>query len=341
MNNRERYRAAFGHIRAPEGAAARAEQALKEGAAPKRRRRGLRTVLIAAAAFALLVGAAGAELSTGAVSNLLAPLYGAARTELVDAVGCPVGASVSANGYTLTAEAVVGDRHNVAVVYTFTRDDGQPIPEGAHFDLWDSNALDLPLFGGSGGGGVLTEPDETQANRLNVVEHWQSSSVLLWRGFEMNAHNLVVLDEETLEYRTIAEGDWSLSFTLRYADSTVELPVSGVTVTGTEGNEYQLQRLELSAVGVHMDLLAPNDPSLGPDNPPGPGWPLPDFEGNYLRMFDGTTVDLDKNYMMGGGGSLDAPAIKADYGVFFDQPIDLSQVEAVVICGTEIPVALS
>lgn len=339
MRNRERYRAAFGHIHAPEGAAERAGRALESR--PKRRRAPLRTALIAAAVFALLAGAAGAELSAGAVSNLLAPLYGAARTELVDAVGCPVGASVSVNGYTLTAEAVVGDRYNIAVVYTLTRDDGQPIPEGAHFHYWDSNALDLTLFGAGGGSGsITTGPDETHSNCLSIVEHWESSSAMLWRGYEVTARDLVVFDLETESYQTIAEGEWTLKFTLRYEDATVTLPVNGLTVTGTEGREYTLQNLELSPVGVHIDLLAPNEPH-SVDNPPGPGWPLPDFEGNYLRLSDGTTVDLNHNRSMGGGGSEDAPTIKASYGVFFDQPIDLSEVEAVVLCGTEIPVNLT
>lgn len=337
MRNRERYRAAFGHIHAPEGAAERAEQALES--TPKRRRVPLRTALIAAAVFALLVGAAGAELSAGAVSNLLAPLYGAARTELVDAVGCPVGASVSVNGYTLTAEAVVGDRYNIAVVYTLTRDDGQPIPDGTHFRDRDSNALELPLFGGNGGGAATTEPDEMRPDCLHIVERWSSAAPLLWRGYEVTARDLVVFDQETESYETVAEGEWTLKFTLRYEDATVTLPVNSLTVTGTEGKEYTLQNVELSPVGIHIDLLAPNEPH-SVDNPSGPGWPLPDFEGNYLRLSDGTTVDLDRNRSMGGGGSEDAPAIKAHYGVFFDQPIDLSEVEAVVLCGTEIPVNL-
>lgn len=38
-------------------------------------------------------------------------------------------ASVTVNGYTLTADAVIGDRYNIANVYTLTRDDGQPSGE--------------------------------------------------------------------------------------------------------------------------------------------------------------------------------------------------------------------
>lgn len=71
MTNSERYHRAFGHIHAPEGAAARAEEALDH--TPVRRRRPLKLAAVLAAVLALLLGTAGAELADGAVSNLLAP----------------------------------------------------------------------------------------------------------------------------------------------------------------------------------------------------------------------------------------------------------------------------
>lgn len=61
----------------------------RQNARPKRRP--LRRMVILAAAAAILTMSVGAELSDGSVSNLLAPLYGNAQTELVDNVGRPVG----------------------------------------------------------------------------------------------------------------------------------------------------------------------------------------------------------------------------------------------------------
>ena len=83
-----------------------------------------------AACFVLILSMAlTAEATNGTVSNLLAPLFGGAQTEIVDKIGVPIGASTSVNGYTLTADAIIGDRYSVMIAYTLTRDDGQPIPE--------------------------------------------------------------------------------------------------------------------------------------------------------------------------------------------------------------------
>ena len=94
----------------------------------QRPRRRLPRGLTAAACVALvLLATLTVEAQSGAVSSLLAPLFGGTRTEIVDHIGSPIGASVSADGYTITADAIIGDRYNLAVVYTLTRDDGQPL----------------------------------------------------------------------------------------------------------------------------------------------------------------------------------------------------------------------
>ena len=83
-----------------------------------------------AACFALVLSMAlTTEATNGTVSNLLAPLFGGAQTEIVDEIGVPIGASTSVNGYTLTVDAIIGDRYSVMIAYTLTREDGQPIPE--------------------------------------------------------------------------------------------------------------------------------------------------------------------------------------------------------------------
>ena len=83
-----------------------------------------------AACIALVLSIAlTAEATNGTVSNLLAPIFGGAQTEIVDDIGVPIGASTSVNGYTLTVDAIIGDRYSVMIAYTLSRDDGQPIPE--------------------------------------------------------------------------------------------------------------------------------------------------------------------------------------------------------------------
>ena len=108
----------------------------------RRNKPNIRRWISLAACFVLIVSAAlTAEATNGTVSNLLAPLFGGAQTEIVDKIGVPIGASTSVNGYTLTADAIIGDRYSVLIAYTLTRDDGQPLPENIdyqHRKVWAS-----------------------------------------------------------------------------------------------------------------------------------------------------------------------------------------------------------
>ena len=177
MTNSERYRAAFAGVRAPAGAVRRALERLKDREAAPPRRRPLRPALALAAAAVLLAGAVSAEVADGTVSNLLAPLFGGAQTDLVDDIGHPVEASATAGGYTLTVDAVIGDRYHMAVVYTLTRNDGEPLPEEIYFGSWSNSVLK-----GSGGGSLETRrTEDTPANQIHLIERWSSAAPLFRR----------------------------------------------------------------------------------------------------------------------------------------------------------------
>lgn len=81
----------------------------------------------------------------GYVSNLLAPLYGSTQTELIDKIGVPIGTEAIVDDYKLTADAVIGDKYNFAVVYSLTRVGGQPLEEGLHFENYSNAFLDFKI----------------------------------------------------------------------------------------------------------------------------------------------------------------------------------------------------
>ena len=342
MTNAERYRSAFSHVHAPENCVQRTlERARSQPDACRAasKRRPLRRMVILAAAAALMTMTVGAELTTGSVSNLLAPLYGNAQTELVDSVGRPVDASVTVNGYTLTADAVIGDRYNIAVVYTLTRDDGQPIPENVSFDEHSSSYFSFS----SGGGSWQYLRDETLPdNQLRIVEQWTSAAVLpFFRGIHVVFKDLELLDPESGEFSTLAEGTWELRFTARYRDTTVSIPTEDLTVTGTDGIEYQIHKILLSPLGIHMDL------TLRPANADHISEAeLENFHRQSIYDFtvslllaDGTDLAMENNNFASSGSS-DALQRRGNYGTFFSQPIPLENIAALVICGTEVPVEI-
>lgn len=268
-----------------------------------------------AACFALILSMAlTAEATNGAVSNLLAPLFGGAQTEIVDEIGVPIGASTSVNGYTLTVDAIIGDRYSVMIAYTLTRDDGQPIPESIDFEtqeIWAS------------GYRTRIDIDENNPSVAHFHERNRRNEVLLGRIVTSSFSNLITNRGEENE-SVVAEGTWELTFTIRYPDATEDLPVKCFEVTDDGGRRYKVKEIMLSPVGIHMDMV----------------FYEPDYEGGFFKDFkislvmtDGTELPLPD----GGGGSHWTEGDKkadVDYYAEFDIPIPLKDVKAIIICGT-------
>ncbi len=260
-----------------------------------------------------------AELATGYVSNLLAPLYGGAQTKLVDQIGVPVGADATVGDYKLSADAVIGDKYNIAIVYSLTRTDGGILEEELRFEDYSNTAKR-----GSGGGSYSFHLSEDRT-RLSIVEQWTSSQRLK-RKAEVTFTNLISSDPETKETRLIQEGEWILKFTIRYEDASVKVPAGNTIVEDAAGRKHTIHRILLSPIGLHLDLTIPKTHSRLPSR---------DFTISLI-LNDGTMVDLeDKNF--GAHGNMEAETHKANVGAMFDQPVPLEQIKAVVICGTTFP----
>ena len=267
-----------------------------------------------AACFALIISMAlTAEATNGTVSNLLAPLFGGAQTEIVDKIGVPIGASASVNGYTLTMDAIIGDRYSVMVAYTLSRDDGQAIPEN----------IDFSSKGFSGSGystKILIDEDDPSIAHFHL--RWHRNEPIIGRIVTATFTDLVIDNGE--DDIVIAEGTWQIKYTLRYPDSTEELPVKAFEVVDDGGNKYKVKEIMLSPLGIHLDMV----------------FYEPEYEGGIFKDFsvsmimtDGTELPLPDG---GGGGHWTEGDKKADvdYYAEFDIPIPREDIKAIVICGT-------
>ena len=320
-----------------------ADEEMVADAHSRRKRRGhFRVLPLLAAALALLLMGA-TEATRGSVSNLFAPLYGSNRTEIVNGVGRPVSASATADGYTITAEAVIGDRHTFAIIYTLTRDDGAPIPDYIAFDDW-SNSL---LLGSVGGIRGAVEAEGLPANQKRLMEQWELGTPMLWRhahitfsGLRRQAENGTPCNGPLL-----AAGPWELDFSLRYTDATrnVSIP-KNMVVTDENGRQYAISKVQISPFGIHVDLTTPN-PSAGYANyeayraagrPDEDQEYLPDFT-IALKMRDGfESPRLGKS--VASRSTFGEPSQKSSVNAHFDVPVLPEEVEAVVLCGTEVPI---
>ena len=254
MTDQERYRAAFA-VKAPEGVIRRALE--KSSAKPRRRRAAPRMLLAAALVGALLVTSVSAELSSGAVTNLLAPMFGSARTELLEQIGHPVEASASADGYTITAEAVAGDLHKLLLAYSVVREDGQPIPENIQFFSWENNLT-------TGRGGSVTHYWKHDPNNPSRAMFYEvcTANQSLPRTIKISFSQIFTEFSDQGDHRepiVLAEGPWELSFTRRYPDTTQEISAKGITFTDSTGREYTISSLSISSLGFFVDGTTTRD----------------------------------------------------------------------------------
>ena len=266
-----------------------------------------------AACFALIISMAlTAEATNGTVSNLLAPLFGGAQTEIVDKIGVPIGASASVNGYTLTMDAIIGDRYSVMVAYTLSRDDGQPIPENIDF-----------RSRGFSGSGYSTKIIINEDDPSNAQFHlrWRRNDPIIGRIVTATFTDLIIDDGENDVIH--AEGTWEIKYTLRYPDSTEELPVKPFEIVDDGGRRFKVEGIMLSPLGIHLDLIFFD----------------PDYEGGVFKDFtmslvmtDGTEMSLNDGG--GGGGWKDGDKrADVDYYAEFDIPIPREDIKAIIICG--------
>lgn len=291
------------------------------------RRPSFRSLIAACITLFIIALPVSAEMRTGYVSNLLAPFYGGAQTEIVDSIGVPVGASATVGDYTLSADAVIGDRYNIAIVYSLTRTDGGKIPEGACFDGFSDWKR------GGGGGGYIEHKRSQDGKTLQVIQQWTSKNRLFLfdRKFSVVFEDLVIWGEDG-EKTLLAEGEWALSFTIRYEDTTVKLPVKNKKVAGGNGMVYEIERILLSPLGIHVDMTIPNPGTLGLG--------IMDLATDLtvsILLSDGTEVKME-SANKGYSGSEDSKTYSAYFGDMFPEPIPMEQIVGIRICDTVAPV---
>lgn len=289
----------------------------------------LRWGAIAACFFLFVSMTLTAEATTGAVSNLLAPLFGTTQTEIVDNIGIPVGVSASADGYTLTCDAIIGDRYSVAIVYTLSRDDGQPIPEGVNFGHWTPDIR----AGGSHGAYLSKVTCEDDPSKLYFVMGANNCAPVIGKLTTVSFDKLEMQDEDG-NCTLLANGPWELKFTLRYKDATVKVPVTKREVTDAGGEQYRIKNILLSPVGLHIDARWYNPISLAVTESI-----CKDFQVS-IKFTDGTTLVLE-NYNKSTNFKTGSKTADYDYTALFDVPVDLDTVQALIICGCEYPVTIS
>ncbi len=336
--------------------AAAKEHPLNSGSAPARRRR--LPLAAAVTAIALVLGLGGVAYATGSlvsVERFVGHLFGAEepKVEIVDKIGRPVGVAQSSNGVTVSADAIIGDKTNVAVIFSIAKDDGTAFEgvEAAEDGLLplgfsDDLEVDFPLltqitqgYGATGSAYFYDADPSDNAIQLVETRSFESDGPgLSLIGRTMTAHFSTLKLYGDGEPIVLADGSWTLSFPLDYEDASIALAtgqdfeVSDIPAT--------IDELTISPIALHLRYTAQqklawtsgesgrmseHDSKLSDS--------LLGVEVN-LNMTDGTSVAVESSH--GGRITEDGDVADCETSIFFNRILDLNEVASITIGGTTV-----
>lgn len=330
-------------------------QAAAPSAEKPRRRFTKRSIVAVAAAAACLCAVAGAAGIPKVVSDVFAPVFGTAETEIIDKIGHPIGASATAGGVTITADAILGDKYHYAVVYSLEKTDGTA------FDLEEigtvgDNLLNLSfgqsdLLTGilSGGHGVSYFYDaDPNDNAIQYTVAYESNEALPVGGSaKAMFKDLYYYPGSDYENRQLlAKGNWKLTFAMDFEDASLSLPAGQKTTLN--GMDVTIDAITLSPLALRVDYtvdsLIPRAENAADGRETAAQSAIRDKYFGDLEitvvMKDGSAFTMD-----GSGGHIarddGAGIARCQKGSVFERIIDLNDVASIVVEDVTIPVELS
>ena len=311
-----------------------------------------RTVTVGVAAALLMTMGVGAAVTLTPAGEVFASVFGGApaQTEIMDRMGVPIGASDTADGVTITADAIIGDTYSYAVVYSIARDDGRPLAE----DLTPLGGVDGPLpltfdqsdtfvgmLGGSHGTAYFYDADPAD-NAIQYVEMMTADTPIEPGTATATFQNLYLRGKDIQDRTLLAEGKWKIRFQFDFPDSGVSLD-AGQTFQ-LNGMEATLDGVTLSPLSIQVDYTVWEELVWDHQDQADGQMGEHDREQSYrffeslpvtVNFTDGTALDLSGN---GGGIRPEDGKTVCQKGRVFEEILDLSTVESVTVGDITLPV---
>lgn len=352
MDNLFEYRRDMDALRfTQEQKAALAAQAARTAAGerkPVRRHRPVgRMALVAAALAAVLVVGAGATGALKSAAEAFSGIFGggAAQTEVLDKIGRPIGAGDTSGGVTITADAIIGDEYNAAIVYTIRRDDGTALlpagTEEAMLLVGGTGGTDLNILGGSHGSSWFVDEDPAD-DTMQMVQTISADKPIIGTTATAEFDGLYRWDETAGKPVPVVEGHWKFRFDVNYEDSSVTLDGKAFQ---QDGMTFAVDSISVSPVAVKVNYTV--DSEVVWSNAPSGKQSAEDsrqvqrYLGNVeilLTKTDGTVIDLSAS-----GGSIkpqDGTAV-CSKGQVLDEIIPLAELESISVGGVVYPIPQS
>lgn len=305
-----------------------------------------RAVLVAAALTAALAVTAGASGVLKSAVEVFSPIFGgsAAQTEIIDQIGYPIGASATDNGITITADAILGDAYNAAIVFTISRDDGTALlPEearGAMLTAPGIGGADLNIQGGCHGSSYFLV-DDPAGSSIQMVQTLSSDVPINDCTATAEFDNICRWDEETGESIPVLEGHWKFRFDVQYEDASRTLG-SGETFT-QDGMTFTINSIQISPVAVKVNYTVDEELQWSQAENGQVSQEETEQERRFenveilLTLTDGTVLDLAES---GFGGSV-APGdgvTVCSRDMVFSQIIPMEDMASISVGGVTFPI---
>lgn len=344
-----------------------AQQQIREGVATRhaasaqKRRPAFRFAAIAAA-IAATMGLGTAAYASGAlvgVGDAVATLFGGgpAPTEIVDKIGHPIGAAQSQNGVTVSADAVIADGQNYAIVYSIRKDDGSAfegvqaneygylnvMAEGQTTDVGQASDWLNRVLNGSEGQGTLgsygcsyfydADPSD---NAIQMVEQVSTTGTdsILGRTAHATFGTFLAHRDSYEDATVLAEGNWNLAFTIDCENASRDVPARKAFVAPS--GAAIMDRLSISPIAISTQYTLSADAARAFEDmdDPSRGAGLSNLQ---VLMADGSTLEVPNPGGIGCSPQPDGTTI-CNQNIFLPQIIDPDLVTAIVIGGTSFAV---
>ena len=293
-----------------------------------------------AAALVLSLGVAGAAGGLDSAANAFAGLFGGAHTEVIDQIGYPIGASATADGITITADAILGDRYSYAVVYSIQREDGAPLadwetPTGGGADgdglpltfetseLTPDSLLPVLRWGGGGGWSGFFDADPADP-AVQFVQMWTSDTPIRPGRVTATFQGLRAVSADYEDQLLLAVGPWELEFHMAFEDSSVVLPAG--QEFSLHGMDARLNSVTISPLSIQVDY------TVYEKAPEGAAEPFADF-GDLpvvVTYTDGSALEIDSANTSVSSAGGHTHCMK---GLVFETIRPLSEVASVTVGG--------
>lgn len=260
----------------------------------------------------------------------------------------PVENTIRKGGMTFTVEAALGDRYNVLLVYTLSRDDGQPLTMDTDIVDWlcyDNYSIkEAPDAFAVGSGFALDDDPSDGTLQFASVSYAydfdtrqripMAGQTLVYQSFDVfyqtpNPDFVPYGDESKYDTTYVFSSETDLEIPLVYEDTTVCYAAGQVTEKG--GIRTEINGIYLSPLGCMLDVVW----SFQTDELAEP------YSTSFqLKLKDGTVWDGTDNRLSNGyidaGPVMKTQTIATQKNWVFDRIIPTEDVVAIIYDGVEI-----